>query len=409
MIGRKSIKGLIIIGGLLTAIIMISSVQINAVPAFARKYSMSCTTCHAPIPRLKAFGDEFAGNGFEMENQEAKRYVMETGDDRLKLMRALPLAARLDGYLKYQSETDKNVDFSAPYNLKVISGGTLGKNLAYYFYFFLSEHGEVAGIEDAYIMFNNLFNQDLDIYLGQFQVSDPLFKREVRLTYEDYMIYKYHPNQSRIDLAYDKGIMITYGIEGGPDIIFELLNGNGIGKADESRTFDDDKFKTLAGRISYDLIDNIRIGAFGYYGKEGGFFNDTVTQTTTECTNEVVYYGPDMTISIDKLELNLQYMFRRDGNPDFIIPIPAEKYQIGGGMAELIYWPNGDNSRWYAVGLYNHIGVDAGDSLGNQIVYQTITGQLGYMLQTNLRLITEYTYDIENKENRFILGFISGF
>jgi hypothetical protein len=37
-----------------------------AIPAFARKYDMSCTTCHAPFPKLKPFGEEFAGNGFQL-------------------------------------------------------------------------------------------------------------------------------------------------------------------------------------------------------------------------------------------------------------------------------------------------------------------------------------------------------
>jgi hypothetical protein len=32
-----------------------------SIPAFARKYQISCQVCHSPaIPRLKAFGDEFA-------------------------------------------------------------------------------------------------------------------------------------------------------------------------------------------------------------------------------------------------------------------------------------------------------------------------------------------------------------
>ena len=36
-----------------------------AIPAFARKYQISCQVCHSPaMPRLKAFGDDFAGNGF---------------------------------------------------------------------------------------------------------------------------------------------------------------------------------------------------------------------------------------------------------------------------------------------------------------------------------------------------------
>lgn len=41
-----------------------------------------------------------------------------------------------------------------------MSGGNIAKDISYYFYYFISERGEMAGIEDAFVMFNDLFNQD---------------------------------------------------------------------------------------------------------------------------------------------------------------------------------------------------------------------------------------------------------
>ena len=38
----------------------------SAIPAFARAHKLSCTTCHAPFPRLKPFGEDFAANGFAL-------------------------------------------------------------------------------------------------------------------------------------------------------------------------------------------------------------------------------------------------------------------------------------------------------------------------------------------------------
>jgi hypothetical protein len=73
-----------------------------AIPAFARKYRLSCTTCHAPAaPALKPYGDEFAGNGFRLEEEQSPRYYMDTGDDKLSLLRELPVAVRLDGFVSY--------------------------------------------------------------------------------------------------------------------------------------------------------------------------------------------------------------------------------------------------------------------------------------------------------------------
>ncbi|MDZ7763882.1 MAG: hypothetical protein U5K00_05580 [Melioribacteraceae bacterium] len=118
------------------------------------------------------------------------RYYVDTGDDELSLIRDFPLAVRLEGLVTYNNNNSEKSDFNAPYNLKLLSGGEIAPDIAYYFYFYFSERGHVAGIEDAFIMFNNLFGTELDLYVGQFQVSDPLFKRELRLTFEDYLVYK---------------------------------------------------------------------------------------------------------------------------------------------------------------------------------------------------------------------------
>ena len=111
----------------------------------------------------------------------------------------------------------------------------------------------MAGIEDAFVMFNDLFG-DLDLYVGQFQVSDPLFKREIRLPYEDYHIYGSKPGGSDIDLTYDRGLMLTYGFNGGTDLTLEVVNGNGIGeRANLFSNFDDDTYKNVLLRVSQDV------------------------------------------------------------------------------------------------------------------------------------------------------------
>ncbi|MBK9388735.1 MAG: hypothetical protein IPN68_00585 [Bacteroidetes bacterium] len=132
----------------------------KAIPAFARKYSISCQVCHAPaMPRLKAFGEDFAGEGFRLKEYESPRYFLQTGDDRLSLFREVPIAIRLDGFASYNFNDEGRADFSAPFVLKILSGGELSENLSYYFYFLLSERGEIAGVEDAFLMYRDLLKQ----------------------------------------------------------------------------------------------------------------------------------------------------------------------------------------------------------------------------------------------------------
>ena len=71
----------------------------EAIPAFARRYRVSCTTCHAPFPRLKPYGEEYAGRGFAFEpGAEPARASIDLGDPLLDLPREFPIALRFDAF-----------------------------------------------------------------------------------------------------------------------------------------------------------------------------------------------------------------------------------------------------------------------------------------------------------------------
>lgn len=386
-------------------IICISIPQsVYGIPAFARKYSMSCKTCHSPAPALKAYGEEFAANGFVLADQDAPRYFVPTGDDDLSLLRELPLALRMEGYLTYNNSASKTNDISAPYILKILSGGALAKDVAYYFYFFFSERGEVAGIEDAFIMFNNVIGSGVDVFMGQYQVSDPLFKRELRLTFEDYQIYRVSPGASQINLTYDRGIMLTYGLPTKTDITVELLNGSGIGQANSNKIFDKDKYKNILGRLSQEITGFLRAGVFGYYGKE------EISAAGSNGINKILMYGPDLTLTAGPLEINAQYVERKDDD-NFESPASAvmvNNAKTRGAFTEAIYRPRGDDSKWYLAGLFNWVESDL-DRPSNSLNYKSGTFHAGYLLKRNIRLVSEYTYNFTGKFGRLGVGFISAF
>ncbi|RMF54854.1 MAG: hypothetical protein D6748_15915 [Calditrichaeota bacterium] len=378
---------------------------VYAIPAFARKYKMSCNTCHAPIPKLKPFGEEFAANGFVMKGQEPSRATINTGDDMLLLQRTLPVALRLDAYMQFKPDNDVEEvqsDLQTPYILKILSGGRVSKNVSYYFYFFFSERGEVAGIEDAYIFFNDLFGTPLDVAVGQFQVSDPLFKRELRLTFEDYQIYRTHVGIVPSNLTYDRGVMISYTTPWGSDLFAEIINGNGKKPADEARQFDNDSFKNFALRWTH-TFSALRVGAFGYYGK--------TEELKSMEQNQMLQYGPDATLTLGPLEINAQYLWRTDDNPFYKAQKPDEKIKTEGGLVEVIYAPDGDRSKWYLIGLYNRVDSDIAEKIAGAtpLDYESIGLTGTYLLARNLRVMAEYNYNIETEKNRFTIGFVSAF
>jgi hypothetical protein len=388
-------KTILIVSGVLF-MIQAAAVDLQAIPAFARKYQMTCKTCHTPFPKLKPYGEEFAGNGFAIKDKDAPRYFVDTGDDFLSLLRELPIALRLEGFLTYNNAATEQLDFTSPYLLKFLSGGEITKNIAYYFYFFFSERGEVAGVEDAFLMFNDLFGSALDFYIGQFQVSDPLFKRELRLTFEDYQIYRVKPGESDVSLTYDRGVMFTYGLPTGTDLTLEVLNGSGIEEANIFRNFDNDKYKNFVVRVSQDLGATFRLGGFYYVGKE----------EKENIGNSLWMLGGDATVTAKPFELNLQYVERRDDNPFFVAGDP-DPTKTRGAFAELVYLPRADDSKWYLAGLYNWVNSDS-----DELDYSSATIHYGRLLRRNIRATAEFTYVFNSTyedHGRLAFGLITGF
>jgi len=369
---------------ILFAIFLFSFNELSAIPAFARKYQISCQVCHSPaMPRLKPFGDDFAGNGFRLTEYESPRYFVQTGDDKLSLLRELPLAIRMDGFASYNFGNEGSADFAAPFVLKILSGGEISDKLSYYFYFLFNERGSIAGVEDAFVMYHDFLGIGINLLLGQFQVSDPLFKGELRYTLEPYSIYSAKPGNSTADLKYDKGVIFDKSFSTGTTIVGEIVNGNGIGEAGEGYLFDKDKYKNFMLRLNQSIGKYVSIGIFGYTGKE------VVYDAFNMLDNKLQMFGPDITIDInEKFILNAQYVRRTDS--DVILDgFPSEvmeDVETSGAFAEIIYAPKGDMSKWYLTGLFNWVESDY-----DPLDYSSATLHAGYLLRRNMRVVGEYT------------------
>lgn len=414
MLRRIAWLGLVVMGMAATAH------DAAAIPAFARKYRVSCSLCHAPAPRLNAFGEAFAGNGFEFAPGEPGRDTISTGDAILRLQRELPLAIRMDAYFRAQTEPEGGqnaIDFQTPWVIKLLSGGQVADRVSYYMYFLLSERGEVAGLEDAYLQFTDVAGSGVSLLVGQFQVSDPLFKRELRLEYEDYQPYRVRVGQTAADLTYDRGLMAVFSPWSGADAAVQLISGRGLSAA-AGRQFDPDDAKSTALRLSQD-VGPVRLGAFGYRGfeREGGV------------RNTITVWGPDATVPIGSMgEVNAQYLRRTDRDPYFgtcsvLTPCAGGvttpfSTTVDAGFAELILWPQGPTGRIFLTGLYNLVEADRpvvslrlaeGAAAVDVARYQTASAGVHYLYRRNIRMIGEVGWDLEREQARFILGSMVAF
>jgi hypothetical protein len=82
----------------------------------------------------------------------------------------------------------------------------------------------------------------------------------------------------------------------------------------------------------------------------------------------------------------------------------SSEIKTTGGFAELIFRPDGDESKWYGVVLYNNVFSD-----DKSVEWKSAAFHLGYLLRRNIRLVGEYSYNIKDEFGRIGIGFVTAF
>jgi hypothetical protein len=149
--------------------------EAEAIPAFARKYRTSCTTCHLAIPRRNAFGEAFRRNGYQIPAGDA-RYIksepISLGAEAWKDMwpdavypgsipESIPFSAYVHQRFVFEPPKDHR-EFDAPHEFELLIGGTLGRNIGFFGEWVFFEKGKNApGLKRFFIVFSNLFEDKL--------------------------------------------------------------------------------------------------------------------------------------------------------------------------------------------------------------------------------------------------------
>lgn len=389
---------------LLAQLLLISTYNpANAMPAFAREYGVSCSVCHAAYPRLNTFGETFADDmNFRLPNWQ--QLIVEAGDESLALPKSLPLAMRMQAFIQGRDgdsidpvsgdvQADSSLDFQSPYLVKLLSSAPLSDQISYYFYAIFAEkggNGEVI-VEDAWFSYNDLFNTGIGAQLGQFQVSDVLFPREVRMTFQDFMLYR------AAGITYDRGVLFGRGF-GSIDVSLGFVNGSGIeqnfginspGYRRPDRMFDNDTQKSVFGRLGSDF-GPVSVGLFGLSGQQKNATGPAGTQSGDRRTDKTIA-GVDVSGNIDgKWYWFGQYLWNRWA--DFLDP--ATDYEWSGAFAGVDYV---HSDKWVFSALVNHI--DAGDFKNTDTIYEglemrTVSFAAAYYFMRNVKGIIEANIDL---------------
>lgn len=171
--------------------ILVASTRAEAIPAFARKYGVSCSTCHSAWPILNQVGQNFRDNGYQFGLGK---------DDPVTLSNAyVPLAIRATGAYQYQKVTNQLTD-AGNTDVKtggvptpgadLLTAGVVAKNLSYLVVAAGFTSDEPAAIESAWARVSNIAGSSwLNVRVGKFELDLPASSHRGVSLLADYAAY----------------------------------------------------------------------------------------------------------------------------------------------------------------------------------------------------------------------------
>jgi opacity protein-like surface antigen len=365
-----------------------------AIPAFARKYQTSCSTCHNNYPELNDFGEAFKKNGFKFPKDDetfvkeppvllgAKAYekVFPKAIYPGEIPGSIPIGLRYSGFATFNSKQPlalgflPRADLFTPNTFTMIAAGSFGPNISFWIDDDISTGGSGAdgGLGDGYIKFNDLGRHiglpkdALNLRFGQFELDLP-FSQARTINLSDYDIFDQASNIGSLPGttmnpfvfgAPQRGIEIGgYPNDGNFEWSATLLNGNNDGTAARnskdvyvrvSQRFNLERDPSArkevqaAGPTGPRDHTSLRLGAFYYYGRNALNLDQTAFPGFGVIREPFYRVGADARFKYRKFELYALGMHARDTN---LIPNgttftldPASPVTFSGGFAEAEYW-----------------------------------------------------------------------
>ena len=294
--GGFLISSFLLIASLSAFALPIPKGNAHAIPAFARKYGMPCSSCHEAWPKLSPFGQQFKDNGYQMGN-ERDTPIYQNPSYWPVSFRITPnwhregvdhadITNPATGTTAEGQLTTHGFDLSG---LDILTAGTLAKNIS----FLLVPSSDNTGafhFESANVRFSNLLGTSwLNIKAGKFELDNIISEKRILGLSNNggfYQMYHFQPvgenpdlftfglgdNQFGAELSgHSKNDYTRFSaaILSSNDGNVNLPNGHGY-----------DTFVTLSQAFEAGGLGLQRVGAFAYIGRAPTFTSLTAGGTT---------------------------------------------------------------------------------------------------------------------------------
>jgi len=319
------------------------------IPAFARKYKTSCSTCHVIVPKLNDFGEAFRLNGFKIPPDDelfVKDEPLSLGASALRdewpsamLPSTIPGLPPISVWIRWgfvQDEgTNTKVNFTSP-SLTWMIGANIGDDVS-----FFMEQGpkQRAYFKIDDFMNNPLFGEDLlpdrmfDLRFGLLEPDLIAFSDARRITLTEHLMYnstyRFGTGNGN-SFKFDRQIALEISgiIEERIRYVFGITNGSNESGDNNSRK---DLYFRAAWKVFGGMAfsgqedieempeakanwtdDSVTVGFFAYNGR------NTVSDATAPGTTYGIpfnRFGADLRVNWGDLDLMTAVSWGEDENP----------------------------------------------------------------------------------------------
>jgi hypothetical protein len=152
---KPSMSRLLVLAVLVVSVMMCASGPAGATPAYGRRYSVSCSTCHAPLPpRLNNFGMVFRRLGFRAPDSDESGKLVIKNVPAQGIGDAFSLSANADFQHSDQAEDGANNSTLELGEIELVAGTAIGNHVSVQTMFLpYNAEGDVE-LEDAELQYN---------------------------------------------------------------------------------------------------------------------------------------------------------------------------------------------------------------------------------------------------------------
>ncbi|MBS0168481.1 MAG: hypothetical protein JSR29_20550 [Nitrospira sp.] len=354
----------------------------HAIPAFSRKYDVSCNTCHVPsFPKLNDFGNRFRDSGYQMDSDDD----LPTGLH----MAYWPVSLRTS--VGYQTSSINHLGVGNPATstvgastggfgftiLDILAFGTIMKDVSYGVIYTpgLGSAGFGTGrtdgdLEAAFIRLNNVMGTSLlNIKVGKYELDLPFSEHRSPTLNTPFVMYHYRSgtpfsritanpsgnpqygnandfalgdNQPGMELFGTKDIELVDGtFRYSLNVVSSNVTnvgGSGGGRALQFYGHATQSFK------GYGIVDGQRIGVFGMFGRAPTAANPAIAGVDQNGTGEqsrtFSRIGVDFSLTaLSKVNVFGAYMIANDSANLFRSQgiLNAQASRWNGGFVEVDY------------------------------------------------------------------------